>query len=229
MRGIAFGFILGLSANAVAVHAQVTRAEVMATANAYLTLEWTPAAANAFHGVDPDGIRVETPDETFSAPGIRPGWWKPGQVNIGMPYMWGGFSSPREFARGLKAGRYAGDVYTADKRRLLDAAVSKYAIGIDCSGLVSRCWGLERSYSTREFPDLCIALASYDDLKPGDILNAFNDHVVLFRSFKDETHQRLIAYEAGSPPSWKVLLNDIPISLLKDQKFAPYRFRKIRD
>src|SRR4051812_25271686 len=100
MKGIAFGFILGVVANAVAVHAQISRAEVMAMANAYLTLQWTPTAANAFHGLDPDGIHVETPDESFSAPGIRPGWWKPGQVNIGMPYMWGGFSSPQEFARG---------------------------------------------------------------------------------------------------------------------------------
>jgi cell wall-associated NlpC family hydrolase len=225
------GLLLGFALLVLAPEAfsQVTRAQVIETANLYLNFKWTPTERNIFHGADPDGIRVETPDASFSAPGTRPGWWKAGQVNIGMPYMWGGFTSPREFRQGLKAGKYAGDIYTIEKRRLLDDAVSKYAIGIDCSGLVSRCWGLERSYSTREFPDLSTQLGSYDELKPGDILNSFNNHVVLFYGFKDAAHQRLFAYEAGSPPSWKVLLDDIPVAMLKDQGYLPFRYKRISD
>lgn len=209
--------------------AQVRRSEVIAMADGYVHFKWKPTAANAFHGRDAAGVMIETPDTSFSRPGTRPGWWVAGELNEGMPYQWGGFSSFADFQKQLKAGRYAGDVYTAEKRRLGDAAVSKQAIGIDCSGLVSRCWQLERPYSTKELPALCTTLASYDDLKPGDILNAPEKHVLIFRGFADEQKQRLLAYEAGSPPSWKVLLNSIPKSLLTEQGFQPLRYKKIRD
>ncbi len=208
---------------------EVTRQQVLETARAYQRFSWVPTTRNVFHGVDPEHIRVDTPDQSLHRPGTRPGWWVPGQPNVGVPYMWGGFSSLEEFANGIQAGRAAGDVYTAGKRARLDAAVSKRCVGIDCSGLVSRCWQLPRSYSTRELPGLCVALASYDDLKPGDILNTENSHVLLFESWKDVTHQRLYAYEAGSPPSWKVLLDDIPVQLLRGQDYKPYRYRQIRD
>ncbi|MEA3187184.1 MAG: hypothetical protein QOD99_1014 [Chthoniobacter sp.] len=146
-----------------------------------------------------------------------------------MPYMWGGFSSFKQFNNGIKNGVYAGDVCTAEKRRLLDEGVSKYVVGIDCSGLISRCWKLERSYSTREFPQICYPLSSYADLRAGDILNCYNNHVLLFKEFTDASRQRLLAYEAGSPPTWKVLLNDIPVSLVKEQNFKPYRFKGIAE
>jgi cell wall-associated NlpC family hydrolase len=209
--------------------AQVRRSEVIATAEQYVHFKWKPTAANVFHGPDADAVLVETPDRSFSRPGIRPGWWAADQVNEGMPYMWGGFSTLAEFKAGLRRGLYAGDLYTDEKRRLGDAAVSKHAIGIDCSGLVSRCWKLDRPYSTKELPALCTRLGSYGELKPGDILNAPDKHVLIFRGFVDEQKQRLLAYEAGSPPTWKVLLNNIPIELLTGENFQPLRYRKIRD
>ena len=44
----------------------ITRAEALAIAESYVTHEWIPAETNAFHGVDPAGIRVDTPDQTIS-------------------------------------------------------------------------------------------------------------------------------------------------------------------
>jgi len=210
-------------------HSQVRRAEVMATADAYLQLRWTPSAQNAFHGKDADGVQVDTPDISFSQPGTRPGWWLPKRINVGMPYKWGGFCTVDEFRAGVRNGCYAGDIYTPLKRRLGDTAVSKYAVGIDCSGLVSRCWKLERAYSTHELASLCIPLASFDQLKAGDVLNSPHNHVLIFKAFTDASRTRLLAYEAGSPPTWKVLLNDIPMSLLKGKHYVPLRYRKVRD
>ncbi|RYD71703.1 MAG: hypothetical protein EOP84_24435 [Verrucomicrobiaceae bacterium] len=213
----------------LSTQAQVRRAEVIAIADSYLLFNWQPTAANIFHGKDVDGVQVDTPDTSFSRPGIRPGWWKPGKMNQGMPYMWGGFSTPEEFTRGIQQGKYAGDVYTAQKRSQGDHAVSKHAVGIDCSGFVSRCWKLTRAYSTKELPSLCVPLTSFSDLRPGDILNSADNHVLIFKAFKDANKERILAYEAGSPPTWKVLINDIPLSMLREQNYQPLRYSRIRD
>ena len=110
-----------------------------------------------------------------------------------MPYMWGGFCTPAEFTDGIRKGLYAGDVCTTEKRRMGDAAVSKWTVGIDCSGLVSHCWKLDRAYSTKELPALCSSLDNFDELKPGDILNSSEKHVLIFKAFTDASKQRLLA------------------------------------
>ena len=79
-----------------------------------------------------------------------------------MPYQWGGFSSTEEFLQGLKAGKAAGDVYTAEKRRLLEAAVSKQAVGIDCSGLISRCWRLNVKKAGARRPLFSVQRSMFD-------------------------------------------------------------------
>ena len=208
---------------------EVTRQEALQTAEYYRGFVWTPTPRNAFHGFDKKGIRVDTPDHDFHPADTRPGWWVPGATNVGMPYKWGGFDTLKSFTQGLSAGKYAGDIYTPAKRQALDDAVSEAAVGIDCSGLISRCWKLDRSYSTRELPALCSPLSSYADLRPGDILNTTNQHVLLFKDWKDAAHQRLYAYETGAPPTWKVLLDDIPVGLLHSQNYLAYRYRHIRD
>ncbi|MFT4548564.1 MAG: hypothetical protein ACI8XO_002819 [Verrucomicrobiales bacterium] len=207
------------------VRDHVTRAETIASARAYLDHEWRAEERHAFHGDAPDGIRIDTPDLGFGARG----WWRAGAVNRGMPYKWGGFDTPGSFDQGLGRGQFAGDVYTSAKRRQLDTAVSGHAVGIDCSGFISRCWKLPRSYSTRELPSLCRELDGYEDLHTGDILNIHNQHVLLFEGFTDSSKSHLVAYEAGSPPSWKVLKNTIACDYLKSLDYKPYRYRNIRD
>ena len=204
----------------------VTRDEVLAIAAAYSEMRWQPAARHAFHGIDAKGIRIDTPDADFRLTG-KTGWWKPGRVEMGMPYKWGGFDTPASFQAGLTEGKFAGDIHSPEKRRLLDAAVSERAVGIDCSGFISRCWRLDRSYSTREMGPLTEPI-SWDELRPGDILNAYNRHVVLFVS-RDADGKNLHTFEAGTFPDWKVSPKRIPIKLLKNQNFQPLRYRQIRD
>ena len=172
---------------------------------------------------------MDTPDAGFSAPDITPGWWVPGQWNEGVPYQWGGFCTLRQFDRGVARGLAAGDVYTLEKRRLLDTGVSREAVGIDCSGFVSRCWGLPRPYSTRELAAICTPLSDYDELLPGDILNTHNPHCLLFAAWVDAGRSRIWAYEAGVAPEWKVVRHRPTVASLKDCGFVPLRYRGMAD
>lgn len=201
----------------------VTRSEAMAIARAYATTRWHASDANRFHGEDPDGIRVQTPDATS-----KTGYWTTTEINFGVPYKWGGFDTPRSFAKGIASGKYAGDISSPYKRQHLETVVSERAVGIDCSGLVSRAWRLPRSYSTRELPDLCTPLDSYSDLQPGDILNRHNRHVLIFARWSDDG-KKLYAYEAGPSGGWRATESVIEIAYLKARDFKPYRYRRMRD
>jgi hypothetical protein len=212
-----------------AARAQVTRAEALRIAESYASHQWTATKRNVLHGADADGVRVDTPDVKYHPRGATPGWWTPGRANEGVPYMWGGFCTPGEFDAGIQAGKAAGDVCTPEKRRRLDDAVSSRAVGIDCSGFISRCWKLDRSFSTRELPALCIALRDARELKPGDIMNLENVHALLFKAWADDARTRVIAYETGSPLGWKVIRDDMPLSALIEAGYKPFRYRKISD
>jgi hypothetical protein len=205
---------------------QVTRTEALAIAAAYVAHEWRATEANIFHGTDPQGIRVDTLDAAFQPTGGDDrGWWVVGQKNVGIPYKWGGFDTPEEFGRGVREGRYAGDVYTAEKRRLLDDGVSNHAVGIDCSGLISRCWKLSRSYSTRELPELCVPIQDFSQLAPGDIFNKHNKHVRMFAGWADTARTRAIVYEAGP----KVALNEHSMKAMLEEGYSAWRYRGMRD
>jgi hypothetical protein len=208
---------------------RVTRSESVAIAKSYLTHSWSPTKANVRHGNDTRGIRVDTPDIAFQpSDNDIPGWWTPGQTAVGVPYQWGGFSTLTEFDEGVKKGRAAGDVYTSAKRAALDDAVSKEAVGIDCSGYISRCWKLPRSYSTRELPSLCQSIA-WNELKPGDILNTNNAHCLLFAGWQDASKREIIAYETGCPPTWKAMTHPINTMWLKSLGYTAWRYRGIVD
>jgi hypothetical protein len=200
----------------------VTRQQALDRAESYRTHRWLPSQRNVLHGADAKGVWVDTPDASYYAE--VPGWWQPGVEAEGVPYQWGGFSTLAEFDAGVRAGFAAGDVYTQAKRIELDDAVSSQAVGIDCSGFISRCWRLERSYSTRELPSLCDAI-SWRQLKPGDILNTHNAHCLLFAGWADARREELIAYETGCPPTWKVLRHNINVQWLKGLGYKAYRYR----
>ena len=114
----------------------------------------------------------------------------------------------------------------AQKRQLGDAATSKQACGIDCSGFVSRCWRLSRPYSTKELPGICDKIV-WGDLKAGDIL--LNDrHVLLFAKWSTPG-STVYAYEAGPFPVWRVNAAEIPTDYLLERGYVPWRYRGIQD
>ncbi|MFI9782033.1 FG-GAP-like repeat-containing protein [Kitasatospora sp. NPDC051984] len=69
----------------------------------------------------------------------------------------------------------------------------------DCSGYVSMAWHLGSSLSTQTLPGVATEI-SRSDLKPGDILNSFYDHVLLFEKWDDAAHTTFSYYSFGSTP-----------------------------
>ena len=103
-----------------------------------------------------------------------------------------------------------------------DDAVSRYAAGIDCSGLVSRCWGLPRPCATRELPGICTPLSSLEDLRPGE-------HVQLLVRWEDEEPTRYRAIEAAGVPEWRCLETIYRRDALTATRgFTPWRYKSIR-
>jgi len=205
----------------------VTRDQAVATAWRYTQVTWMPEERHVRHGPDSNDIVVQTPDKSLPAGEGKGGWWKPGVPAKSMPYQWGGFDTPESFLQKIAEGRKAGDIANDAKRRMGDAGTSDESCGIDCSGFVSRCWNLTRPYSTRELHRICDPLASWDDLKAGDIL-LNNKHVVLFVKWT-KPGKELAAYEAGPLPVWRVSACGLLAEKLKEKGYAPWRYRGIRE
>lgn len=204
----------------------VSRAEVLKVAESYVNHPWTAQAGNVRHGRDSDGVEIHTPDQAGGAGFPTGACWLVG-ANTGVPYKWGGFDTPESFDKGIKAGKAAGDVYSPVKRQKGGDAVSSAAVGIDCSGFISRCWKLPRKYSTSTLFSLCTKLPSPADLKPGDVMNSPEGHVLLFVKWSDETKTRALFYEAA--PFSKTLASEHGIAELQAAGAQPMRYRSIID
>lgn len=134
------------------VNRVVSRLGALKTGDTYVVYEYSCRAENLAPSDKqaPDGDMVKTPS------------WLINGLNAKVPYKWGGFSTLADFAAGLKNGRFAGDINTS--------GVSSYAVGVDCSGFVSRCWNLGYHCTTRDMPNITYLYDSWDKLRPGDAI-----------------------------------------------------------
>ena len=205
----------------------LTRAEALKIAETYIQHRWQSTDKNLHHGQDSHGVQVHTPDRPGGHGSPNEACWEVGSANAGVAYKWGGFDTPESFDKGIRAGKAAGDVYTPDKRRLGGNAVSGDAVGIDCSGFVSRCWKLPRKYDTSTLAEVCLKLSSPAQLQPADIMNTEGGHVILFVKWLDDTRTRALFYEAA--PFSKTLGSERDIPTLVASGYTPMRYRKIRD
>ncbi len=209
-----------------AAPSQVTPEEALAIAKRLATHPWRPFANNILHGKDAAGIVVQTPDTGFQEQPDRPGWWIPGEVNVGMPYKWGGFDDPATFDAAIADGLAAGDVSSPAKRRADNSAVSARAAGVDCSGFVSRCLKLPAVHDTTQLPSVCLALPSAAELRPGDLLNIPHRHVLLCAGWAAADHQTIYFYETGGGPNfWKPGLKRASLEALLALGYQPLRYR----
>ncbi|MFB7667755.1 FG-GAP-like repeat-containing protein, partial [Kitasatospora sp. NPDC056138] len=70
----------------------------------------------------------------------------------------------------------------------------------DCSGYISMAWHLGTSATTQSLADSYTNPISRSDLKPGDILNSYYNHVILFEKWDDAAHSTFSYYSFGSTP-----------------------------
>lgn len=189
--------------------ANVTRSEALVIAEAYRDFAWTSQAGNitADTYVCADGHIIRTPD-----------WVAPaGQARTSVPYKWGGFSSLETFSAKQLTGVPTGSDYTSDV-----SWSDNYCVGVDCSGFVSRCWRLASKYGTSTLPSLSTALASFDDMRTGDIVNYAGSHVRLF--WKKEENGTYTMIEAMGT-YWRVMTRNYTASALAS--YTPLRYNNI--
>jgi len=204
---------------------QITPSEALRNAEVYCKHAWRPFARNILHGNDRSGIRVDTPDVTYVPPSGLKGWWLPGSLNVGIPYKWGGFDDPATFDAGVASGLAGGDVSSPAKRAADNAGVSAHAVGVDCSGFVSRCLNLPRIYDSSQLPAICDPLPDPLDLRPGDLLNIPRQHVMIVAGWAKPDKSWILYYETGGIPEWKPALKISPLSALLELGFQPLRYK----
>jgi len=205
----------------------VTRAEALKIAESFIQHRWQASKKNVRHGKDADGVEVHTPDRDGGRGNPLSECWIPNVENIGVAYKWGGNDGPRSFSAGIRAGKAGGDVYTQEKRRRGDKAVSADAVGVDCSGFINHCWKLTARHSTYSLPSICQKLSSPDALEPADIMNQPNGHVLLFVKWLAPEKKRAVFYEAA--PFSKTLASDRDVNEMIAAGYQPLRYRQIRN
>jgi hypothetical protein len=217
--------VLGFAS--IASAQSVTRAEAVRIGESYIQHHWDASARNVLHGKDKRGVEVHTPDRDGGRGSPLNDCWQIAAENVGVAYKWGGDDTPASFDLGIRAGKAAGDVYTPEKRRLDDAAVSDAAVGIDCSGFICRCWKLRKRYSTRTLAEICEKLSSPARLQPADIMNQPGGHVLMFVRWLDDQQKRGLFYE--SAPFSKTLASEREIGEMISDGYQPLRYRKMRE
>jgi len=188
----------------------------VALALAYANFEWRAEAKNVFHGYDAEGVLVNTPDADYAGGMFGRGWWRVGEINRGVPYSWGGATSLAAFAKGIGEGKYAGNV--PDSR---DNGGSRHCVGVDCSGLVTVCWGFEKKLSTRTIPLAADPLPSLDLLLPGDVILTAG-HVLVFAEFLGGSKAEATIVEA-SRSAGRVRARTVRMSEFLPSDYAGYR------
>jgi hypothetical protein len=181
----------------------------------YANHEWYATEKNVMHGMDAYGRYVDTPDITWHGEVLDCGWWKVNQMNVGVPYGWGNASTLEEFDRGLKEGKYAGNV-PEDKSRY----GSWYSIGVDCSGLLTVCWDLPKKIAAKDIPNIA-EIIEIEDIKQGDVF-AIRSHVMLFKEFIDEG-KTIVKIIDSTRSTGKVMQRDISVEDLRNVGYKVYR------
>lgn len=182
---------------------QISESQVIANANAYLNHSWYANSNNIGQGNCSNGTSYNTP-----------GWVTVGN-HIGLPYCWGNNSSINAFDNGLSQGKPAGDNNTSS-----DA--DNCTLGVDCSGFVSRCYGLATHYNTVMLDEnnLFGHYSSYNQLQVGDFVNKPGSHTRLVTQVNNNGSINVIESGQGNN-QWRVFSASYTFSELINDGYNP--------
>ncbi|KQY99526.1 hypothetical protein ASD45_00970 [Pseudolabrys sp. Root1462] len=155
---------------------KITRAQVLENARAFLTVDWVMRRENFSR----PGI-VNRCDPARSYVWQRPHHFTEDMIGttIGpMPYRWGGEDTPQSFRTRTGWGALAGSICTC-RQAQYNYCIFADSAGVDCSGFVSRAWGIEKR-GTSGLLDVATDVESLEALKPGDAFDWPQRHVRLF-------------------------------------------------
>ncbi|MAZ49722.1 MAG: hypothetical protein CME65_14265 [Halobacteriovoraceae bacterium] len=159
-------------------------------------------------------------------------WLKPyrlynqeGKTLKSIPYKWGGyFLSLDSFTEGLSENKLAGDVCTcSDSSR--GWCINQETIGLDCSGFVSFAW--KSAYHITSTMHKITDPISWNELKPGDVMNRAGSHVIMFvRYSKDKNYiwgiESSVTCEGICERSFRTYD-------MKRDGYIPLRYKNIKD
>lgn len=201
-----------------------TRDAIMTRANAYMTVNWTMKPEN-FSRSGVENACVKQAGKHW----LRPHRFQ--QDSIGrtfgpMPYHWGGGDTPEAFRSKIGAGALAGSVCTCRDPEY-NLCVVSYAAGVDCSGFVSRSWGIPK-LGTLALDRVARPVADLTQLRPGDALNKAGSHVRLFLGFKAGPEMIIDVLESAASARCGGMCRS-SYTVLELARYRPLRFVGVRD
>lgn len=169
---------------------QISRATILANGNSYTdaNYSWTATAANKWTA--PPAFPAN--NKTQNCGGRIVCYASPSYggavitgTNWGMPYCWGGFSTISQHNSAMTASKSAGDICrpyysTCRPGSPSNGAWPNCSSGLDCSGFVSRDWGVPQ-YSTTGLESISTPIKGWC-VRQGDIYNDAGNHVRLASS-----------------------------------------------
>ena len=196
---------------AIAAVGPLTRQRVVETAFGFEGIRWRVTTAT--YGSDPD-MSCSGFDRIRRPPYLR------GQLGgeaRGVPYCWGCSGSLAQFASRIERGAIAGNVCTRDDPR-------REFAGVDCSSFVSATWGLSTHFTTAAIPSIAAQIDDPWSMKPGDVFNKPNSHVMLFLGYTPDRKVQVIEASPGAC-NGRVCRNVYPLASLLGRGYVARRFR----
>ena len=192
---------------------QRTRDQIINTAAEFVNAFWQPSANNLY------------------PPGECPNWRidplnNPGYPIAGEAYEWGAWDRPNDFLKLLNLQYNSAAFFKPGYRESLYCEAGGdpfWAIGADCSGLVSRAWNLSYNCGTKclNLPVVSESLFSYQYLLRGDIVDWPDTHVAIFYEWGNYDTMWVIE---ETPP--RARLVKWPLQKYSP-RYKPYRYKYV--
>jgi hypothetical protein len=133
------------------------------------------------NSINLDSYHIDDPDQQCNGR-VKPSYLTTPKKYDSVPYAWNMWDTVGQFNNFMSGGenqKFAGNASSVDK---------SCGRGIDCSGLVSRAWGLTSKYGTSDLETISDPI-SFEDLQVGDILNLYgsnSNHTIMFGSYNSD-------------------------------------------